>query len=244
MNITSHTGLYGKLPAHGDFVQRNLPSGFIASWDDWMQHFIAGTREQIGEDWLNIYLTSPIWRFVFSQGVIDADAWAGIILPSVDRVGRYFPFSVVTRLPNNLNPLEFISLQNNWFEKVESSSLRALDGQLVIDDLLEELNGLELCLDSSYIHSGQMMEANALQVDMDFEEQLPSSVYSYLFDSLLKKSFSSYSAWTTRGSERVQSCLFTVQGLPSISGVSAMMDGQWSQWGWPQTYVLNNSVLA
>jgi len=91
MTTEMQTGLYGKLPAYGDFIFRNLNSSFITPWDEWLQHFISGTQEQIGEGWLDIYLTSPIWRFVLSPGVIDNKMWAGLMMPSVDRVGRYFP---------------------------------------------------------------------------------------------------------------------------------------------------------
>ena len=241
MNAATKTGVFGKLPAHGDFVQRNLPATFINVWDEWLQHFVAGSKEQLGEEWLNIYLTSPIWRFAFSRGVIDDNNWAGIMIPSVDRVGRYYPFSVVTGLPHNSNPLEFINLQGTWFDKVEELTLMALDGQVVIDDLTQGLEQLELNTNSSYVGSGQALEMNSLQIEMEYEEQLPVSVFPYMLDALLTKSFCSYSTWTTRGSERVEPCLFAVQHLPQLGGISAMMDGRWAEWGWQQPYRLKRS---
>ncbi|OGI58559.1 MAG: type VI secretion-associated protein, partial [Candidatus Muproteobacteria bacterium RBG_19FT_COMBO_61_10] len=36
----SGPGVYGKLPTHGDFIQRNLPSAFVRQWDVWLQHFV------------------------------------------------------------------------------------------------------------------------------------------------------------------------------------------------------------
>ena len=236
MAATQQTGLFGKLPAHGDFVMRNLPSGFVNAWDEWLQHYIAGSREQLGQDWLNIYLTSPIWRFAFSPGVIDSAGWAGIMLPSVDRVGRYYPLSAITRLPENTNPLEFITLQTNWFAEVEELCLQALNGEMSIDDLSAQINSLDLMVHSSYAHNRLLGEANtaALQIDMEYEEQLPLSVYPYLFNSVLQGGFASYGVWTSSGSERVQPCLFLTQSLPPISGLTAMLDGQWQHWGWQQ----------
>ena len=93
------TGLFGKLPAHGDFIYRDLPPSFINVWDEWLQGYVGSVKEQLGDAWLDVYLTSPIWRFAFGEGVIDENVWAGIMLPSVDRVGRYFPFSIATKLP-------------------------------------------------------------------------------------------------------------------------------------------------
>ena len=75
------TGVFGKLPAHGDFIYRDLPTQFVNVLDSWLQGFVGGSREQLGEQWLDIYLTSPIWRFAFSEGVVDEHGWAGLFLP-------------------------------------------------------------------------------------------------------------------------------------------------------------------
>jgi len=234
----SSPGLYGKLPTHGDFVQRNLPSVFVTEWDQWLQHFVAGAKEKLGGDWLNIYLTSPIWRFVLSHGVIDGSRWAGIVLPSVDQVGRYFPFTVATRLPDYLNPLEFIALQSPWFAHIEDIALRALDCELQLDDMVTELANLELQFESSYEPGGMVLESYAVHIDMEFEEQSTTSLYPYLLDAMLVKTLSSYSAWATAGSEHVAPCLFTVQGLPPAGKLPALLDGQWRHWGWQEPYRL------
>lgn len=223
---------------HGDFVHRNLPSAFVSSWDEWLQLYIAGSKEQMGEEWLDIYLTSPIWRFVLSSGVIDINHWAGIMLPSVDQVGRYYPFSIVMPVASTLNPYEFVSMHVGWFESLEELALQALEQEFLVDELVDEINNIDINLSSNYSKTGQLMEVNAVQINMEFEEQLPMSVYPYILDSIMSKTMNSYSVWTTRGSERVSPSLFSVQGLPQVSNIPAMMDGQWSYWGWPQTYAV------
>ncbi len=231
-------GLYGKLPTHGDFIQRNLPSTFVKQWDVWLQHFVAGAKEKIGADWLDVYLTSPIWRFVLSHGVIDDGRWAGILMPSVDQVGRYFPFTIAVRLPDNQNPLEFMSLQTSWYTVIEEIALRALNGELLLEDLVEELAGVALHSETAYAATGALVESYSMQVDMEFEEQSTAAVYPCMLDALLVKLLSSYSLWSTTGSERVAPCVFDVQGLPAVSKLPAMLDGQWQQWGWTQPYAL------
>jgi len=230
------TGLFGKLPAHGDFVQRNLPSKFIEVWDDWLQHYITGSQEQLGEQWLDIYLTSPIWRFMFSVGAIDENSWAGIMLPSVDRIGRYFPLSIITCLPSNTNSLEFLLSQNNWFASVEDIALQALTGDVTVDDLIQEIEKIEITHNIIYSKSDEVNDNTPVVVAMDFEEQSPSSVSEYVLDIYSQQLHASYSAWSTSGSERVSPNLFISQGLPPIKGVSAMMDGQWE---WQQPYKLS-----
>jgi len=233
-------GAFGKLPAHGDFIQRNLSNSFISGWDEWMQHYIAGTREQMGEDWLDIYLTSPIWRFVFSPGVVDDKAWAGIMMPSVDRVGRYYPFSLVASLPANLSPVEFIATQTKWLARTEEITIEALDAEATVDELIEQIELLDLAVESEYQNTGMPLNNNSFQINMAFTEQPVSSVFPQLLDSILLKAFNSYSTWTTLGSERVEPCLFSVQGLPDVSGLAAMMDGHWEHWAWQQPYIMND----
>jgi type VI secretion system protein ImpM len=235
-------GVYGKLPAHGDFIQRSLPPAFVREWDLWCQSFIAGTKEQIGADWLEVYLTSPIWRFALSSGVVDEGRWAGVLLPSVDQVGRYFPFTIAVRLPDRQNPLEFMSSHVAWYRAIEELGLRALDGEIALDDLVQELAGVELDPQSAYAATDALRESTAMHVDMEFEEQSAASVYPSMLDAVLIKLLSSYSVWSTTGSERVAPCVFNVQGLPGVNRLPAMLDGQWRQRGWTQPYALQPVV--
>jgi type VI secretion system protein ImpM len=235
------TGLFGKLPAHGDFVHRNLPADVITAWDEWLQHFIASSREQMGEDWLTIYLTSPVWRFVLSAGVLDNNSWSGVMIPSVDRVGRYYPFTVLTKIPATLNPLEFMPNNSNWFNQVENVLIDALETDMSADDVLQLIEKIQLDGEVEYALADvtAMTKHSSNVIKMVSNEQLPHTLYSYLLDASLRKAHVSYSVWTTLGSERVQPCMFTVQGLPAIDGIPAMLDGEWQHWQWNQPYVLN-----
>lgn len=231
----STPGVYGKLPTHGDFIQRNLSAAFVTPWDEWLQHFVAGAQEKMGGDWLDIYLTSPIWRFALSPGVVDEDRWAGILMPSVDQVGRYFPFTVVLKLPPEHNPMEFLGSQAAWYEQVEQLALNALDGELPLDELVDALAAIECRPASAYVATGERFDSFALHIGIDAEASL-ASAYPALLDALLVKLASSYSVWSTAGSERVAPCVFGVQGLPPVSKLPAMLDGEWRHWGWQQPY--------
>ena len=82
-------GFYGKVPALGDFVTRRLPrEGFLDTWDAWLSEGMRQTKASMGEAWLPTYLTSPVWRFAVSSGVCGPVPWAGVLMPSVDRVGK------------------------------------------------------------------------------------------------------------------------------------------------------------
>jgi len=85
-------GWFGKLPGMGDFAHRRLPAPFRENWDSWLQDGLMGLRARHADDWTARYLESPLWCFTLGQDTVDANAWIGVLMPSVDGVGRYFPF--------------------------------------------------------------------------------------------------------------------------------------------------------
>src|SRR5690606_34171098 len=111
-------------------------------------------------------------------------------------------------------------------EAQERAALRALEGQLQLDDLVEEINSHRLDTISAYAPAGPMQNKLGTIIQMESEEQVPQSMYSWLLDSSLRELLTSYSVWTTQGSQRVQPCLFNCRGLPQMRGIAAMMDGQ------------------
>jgi type VI secretion-associated protein, BMA_A0400 family len=237
------TGFFGKLPSHGDFISRELPSQFIDIWDNWLQLFVSSTQTQLGEDWLDIYLTSPIWRFVLSEGVIDENNWAGILLPSVDRVGRYFPFSIVSPIPPGTNPVAVLCEQTAWFDTMEEFALQALEGEMDIETLLEDINSAAIVANPAYTKTenlfGGANPVSPLLVRQQGEDLSPLAGLPALLDASLRNSYASYSMWSTRGSEFVEPCLFVGRGLPVTTGSAAMLEGQWQNWDWPEPYYLN-----
>ena len=88
-------GWYGKLPAVGDFASRRLPPAVLARCDAWLSAGLSASQRALGADWLDLYLTAPVWRFACAPGVVADEAWLGVLMPSVDRVGRYFPLLLV-----------------------------------------------------------------------------------------------------------------------------------------------------
>ena len=60
-------GFFGKLPALGDFVSRELSRAQVKCIDDWMQ---LGLRElqSASELWLQAYLVTPVWQFLLPRG--------------------------------------------------------------------------------------------------------------------------------------------------------------------------------
>ena len=128
-------GWYGKIPSLGDFTSRRLPTSFINSWDLWLQHAMATSREQLGERWLDLYLTGPIWRFTLMPQVCDDNMWAGILMPSVDKVGRYFPLTFTIQIEPIPRMMSAIFSAQNWYADLEQVALNSLNIQALPDDI-------------------------------------------------------------------------------------------------------------
>ncbi len=136
------TGCFGKLPSHGDFIRHNLDPDFAEIWDRWLQTCLFETRQQIGENWLNLYLESPVWRFALDAGIAGPRSMAGILLPSVDAVGRYFPFTLAAGLPPEMRALA-VRQNKEWFDAAAAKALSILEPDFVFDDFLSGLGQLE-----------------------------------------------------------------------------------------------------
>ena len=81
--------LFGKLPAHGDFVSRGLSADARDSLDLWLAGSMSDTRERLGDDvFAQRFDTAPPWRCVVPT---DGGIVAGALAPSVDAVGRRYP---------------------------------------------------------------------------------------------------------------------------------------------------------
>lgn len=129
----SSVGLFGKLPAAGDFVTRTLPGAFVAAWDDWLQRSLVASRAALGGNWTEIYLQSPIWRFALQPQVVNALAWAGVLMPSVDRSGRYFPLTLAAPIPSAASTLLTVTAAEHWFAELERIALWALEPEATLE---------------------------------------------------------------------------------------------------------------
>ena len=135
-------GWYGKLPTLGDFASRRLDPAWIAAWDAWLAQGL-GTLRADDDAWLDGYLASPAWRFVVMPGAIPGDAGAracaGVLMASVDRVGRYFPLTLMApldALPRSTAKLEALL---GWLARLEDIAVDAMQDDWSIDRLEREL---------------------------------------------------------------------------------------------------------
>jgi type VI secretion system protein ImpM len=132
-------GWYGKLPSLGDFASRRLPPLFIEPWDRWLANSLALWRER-EEAWLDAYLAAPPLRFALGAGLPfeQSPGYTGVLMPSVDRVGRYFPLTVVR--PRAADEMQCPAA---WLAELESVAVTALNDDWDAERLDEELGRLD-----------------------------------------------------------------------------------------------------
>ena len=90
-------------------------------------------RGQLADEWLDVYLTGPLWRFALSPGVIDARWWFGVMMPSVDKVGRYFPLVVTRGVSMAPESAAGVAGLDAWYRQVSAAVLETLGPQATID---------------------------------------------------------------------------------------------------------------
>ena len=135
-------GVFGKLPSLGDFLRAGLPAGFASAWDEWLQDAMITARGRLGDSWNDTYLSAPIWRFSLPVGQAGPAAVSGIMMASVDRVGRQFPLTFVTAHAGD--PVRAHFANRATFERLETLALDALDHDTPRDDLLSALDGVPM----------------------------------------------------------------------------------------------------
>jgi type VI secretion system protein ImpM len=232
------TGYYGKVPTHGDFVSRGLPRNFIDPWDDWLQEAIMSSHQQLGENWLNYYLTSPIYRFVLSPCICGDSGWRGILMPSVDRIGRYYPMTISQMIQQPSNPFTTLQEHDQWFTQIEKIALSCLQDDFCLDNFNQNLSQLATEPADTPIPIEQRpekIEAQSLPCTWQQPTESIASIQALLpsiLDNVLKEQCFAYSVWWTQGSQQVEPSLLICAGLPPFAGIAAMFDGDWQQWGW------------
>ncbi len=145
-DIGAVPGWYGKLPSLGDFASRRLEGDFIEPWDLWLAERLQGLRDARPESWLDAYLHSPPWRFLLTPGLLGGSdrsgVLAGVLLSSVDRVGRCFPLTIVAALPRVPASAPDLSNLLAWMQRVEDTAMEALHREWDVDALENALGGL------------------------------------------------------------------------------------------------------
>ena len=141
----------------------------------WLQSGLQAARQVLGERWQACYMSAPIWRFTISPAVAGRMAVQGVLMPSVDRVGRSFPLTLMW--PGPAGGLQAHLAATPFFETLEEVALSALDDRSTAS-LGAELNELMPSADTDVI-----LDPDTLRAGIDPETQHPKSIWSAVLEN-------------------------------------------------------------
>ncbi len=134
-------GWYGKLPSLGDFASRRVDDAFLQAWDEWLARDLAGWRSSDPQGWLERYLQAASCLFLAMPGALGHPhgTLAGVLTPSVDRVGRYFPLTLHAALPRLPCDQEECAGLLGWLRELDDVAVQAMQDDWPIPRLEDEL---------------------------------------------------------------------------------------------------------
>ncbi|MDF1872450.1 type VI secretion system-associated protein TagF [Vannielia sp.] len=212
-------GLFGKLPAKGDFITRAIEPEVLAFWERWLEKSVGGAKHHLAGDWDRVYGASPVWRFWIGPGVFGYPV-AGALTASVDKVGRQFPLTLVLSGMGHSHPVPPLSdPMEDWYGTLERALLAAksahFDGD--VDGFLQSLpmpNAAPCAMGedrrNAFFAYGEHGLGQMLADVRDHDHQLASFERSY---------------WWTGGNEYVGPGMIAMDGMPDALGFAGMLRG-------------------
>ncbi len=127
--------LFGKLPAHGDFVSRGLAPAEVEAWDAWASQAMEALRDA-SPMFEQAHDAAPPWRFVAGPSRLGPGWRAGALAPSIDSAGRRF---IVVAGVQWLDPACAAACGMAFAERAEQTLYRALGERLTADEAVVAL---------------------------------------------------------------------------------------------------------
>jgi type VI secretion system protein ImpM len=234
-------GFYGKLPSHGDFLRRRVSDGFVDAWDGWLRECLSASRTTLGARWLDVYLTSPAWRFACAAGACGPAPVIGLVAPSVDQVGRYFPLTIVAELSADVSVVTSASSQE-FFEAAERLVIETLATERVDFDRFDRgVAELGQTIAPMSLSPNLVLDqaATAVLTDTPQAWQMPlaessdmRSAFEQLLSRHLEAKYRPLVMFWSDGSAVVEPSCLLLKGLPSVDLYPALLDGGWSAHRW------------
>ncbi|WP_232281947.1 type VI secretion system-associated protein TagF [Roseobacter sp. SK209-2-6] len=137
-------GAFGKMPTVGDFFRINAPNSFVRGWDSWIQEILLEGQDTYGAGFDPLYMSAPIWRFTLPAGLAGASKVMGILMPSIDRVERRFPLTLMCPLATPGPPALDHLRETALFEQLEDIALASLEDDASREQLAQQLAKLTI----------------------------------------------------------------------------------------------------
>jgi type VI secretion system protein ImpM len=221
-------GLFGKLQTKRDFVTVDLPRNVVTAWEEWIQKALARSQESLGDDWLATYLSAPLWRFRIGREIAGCEI-AGVMMPSVDGVGRKFPLMVACCAEDDETFDQPESARSEaWYAAVEDYLLNLLDAEPTYEEAIEALRNLP-----SYPSAAPAQDIPVNAADWGYAAacdaaSLPAAL-ARLRELEQARLLQKTSLWWTIGGADWTAAAFICSGMPSEVAFTAMLSGGFAE---------------
>jgi type VI secretion system protein ImpM len=168
-------------------------------------------------------------------GVCGERGWCGVLMSSVDQVGRYFPLIIASELPGGCTPLRAAVAGAGWFGRAQALALDCLQNEALDLDVFDEsvaALGFPLA-DAPSLKPESLPElgvAGGLRVALDVHG-VPG-LLQRVVDSSAPVSLTPASLWWCEGSEQVEPSLLWHRGLPPAAAFASLLTGAWRAEHW------------
>jgi type VI secretion system ImpM family protein len=95
--VSLEIGCVGKLPLSPEFIRVNAKGLTVQAFDQWLQEGLYGYRSSNGAHWLQDYLQSDTWNFLFEVPG-ETECLVGVVTPNQDKAGRGFPMTIFLKI--------------------------------------------------------------------------------------------------------------------------------------------------
>ena len=205
-------GVFGKLPQKRDFIALNLPRAVLEPFENWLQSAVAVSRHELGQNWQDIYLVSPIWRFWIGADILTTTC-AGALMPSVDSVGRFFPLAVMyfAEPGEEIAPPPFDAM-DVWYFTMEERLLSVLEPErnIAVDQLTGGLSPPQTGMRAPAPVPSRFKRGSVWRSDGGAASEVLSVLMAAdYWDSMAGRSF-----WWTNGGARSGPLIYARNALP------------------------------
>jgi type VI secretion system protein ImpM len=214
-------GWFGKIPVLGDLAARRLPGSFTVPWDDWLSQGLQHARAVLGERWVEVYLHAPLWRFALMPGTLGRHGWLGVLMPSVDRAGRYFPLMIAAAWSDPVPPLAEVE---PWLSRLSAAALDCLAPSA-------SLEGLEAALlELPAPWGGQDCDPDPAPLPAELPTRMSAvgglqAALGAMALPLMRHALQRASLWWPLQSEAISGSITVCRGLPAPHAFASLLDG-------------------
>lgn len=124
--------LFGKLPAHGDFVARGMDDAWQADLDVAISRAMQRAMDRYDREFEERFLAAPPWRCAIAHG---GAYLGGALAPSLDQAGRLFPVFLAQRADS-------LATARDLAAGCEELLFAAIPGQWAADRLWQEAGAI------------------------------------------------------------------------------------------------------